>query len=350
MQYRAFKSFEIHTTFKAFAAKLGPATLTLLLDEPLLEFVEPHQIAFTAACPLSQQGVCWGQDRVTAPSASQLDDELHYRRDDGEDVAIYVIDTGVQITHVDFQPNRAIWGYNAVSGSSNTDMNGHGTHVASTAAGNFWGFGKNSTIYAVKVLGDNGSGTNAGVIDGVQWAAKEATARKPKASVGNMSLGGLISTALDSAVNAAVNAGLMMVVAAGNDSRDCNLASPARAANAITVGATTQGISSAGQQIDQRASFSNFGACVDIFAPGQLITAAWIGSSNDAILTISGTSMASPHVAGISAVLLGENPSWTMEELKNNLFADSQSSIDLACGTNTACAKSPDRLLHRIDC
>ena len=348
-RYHAFKTFEIHTTFKAFHAKLTDEALQALLEEPLVQFIEPNIIFRTNNCPRRQGDVSWGQDRVTAPSANDLDDLLHYRADDGEDVYIYVIDTGIQITHDDFKPNRAVWGYNAVSGSTNTDLNGHGTHVASTSGGNHWGFAKNATLVAVKVLGDNGSGTNAGVIDGVNWAASQAQARKPKPSVGNMSLGGGLSTALDTAVNAAVNAGLIMVVAAGNDNRDCSLYSPARAANAITVGATTQGITPDGQQIDTRASFSNFGSCVDIFAPGQLITAAWIGSDS-ATRTISGTSMASPHVAGIAAVLVGQNPSWTMANVKATLFQDSQASIDLACNSNANCEKSPDRMLHRPDC
>lgn len=217
---------------------------------------------------------------------------------------VYVIDTGTNVDHVDFG-GRAHWGKTVPSNDADSDGNGHGTHCSGTVAGTKYGVAKKASIYAVKVLRSNGSGTMSDVVKGVEWAATEHVKKVKdgkkgfKGSAANMSLGGGKSPALDRAVNGAVAAGIHFAVAAGNDNADsCNY-SPAAAADAVTVGASTLQ--------DERAYFSNFGPCNDIFAPGLNILSTWVGSKT-AVNTISGTSMASPHVAGLLAYLLSLQP------------------------------------------
>jgi len=225
-------------------------------------------------------------------------------------VDVYVIDTGTNIEHVDFE-GRAHWGKTIPANDEDKDGNGHGTHCSGTVAGKRFGVAKKANVYAVKVLKSNGSGSMADVIKGVEFAAtshsKKVEAMKKgkkgksfKGSAANMSLGGGKSPTLDLAVNAAVDAGIHFAVAAGNDDADsCNY-SPASAAKAVTVGASTI--------VDERAYFSNYGKCNDIFAPGLNIQSTWTGSKY-ATNTISGTSMASPHIAGLLAYFLSLQPS-----------------------------------------
>ncbi len=227
-----------------------------------------------------------------------------YAADGGEGVDVYVIDTGTSITHVDFE-GRAHWGKTIPANDADVDGNGHGTHCSGTIAGKKYGVAKKANVYAVKVLRSNGSGTMADVVKGVEWAANEHVKKVKsgkkgfKGSAANMSLGGGKSPALDRAVNGAVGAGLHFAVAAGNDNADsCNY-SPAAAELAITVGASALD--------DSRAYFSNYGKCNDIFAPGLSILSTWIGSPY-ATNTISGTSMASPHIAGLLAYYLSLQP------------------------------------------
>jgi cerevisin len=216
-----------------------------------------------------------------------------------------VIDTGTNTEHVDFE-GRAHWGKTIPAGDVDEDGNGHGTHCSGTVAGHKYGVAKKANVYAVKVLKSNGSGTMADVVKGVEWAANSHTEKAKKGKKGfkgsaaNMSLGGGKSPALDRAVNGAVSAGIHFAVAAGNDNADsCNY-SPAAAEKAITVGASALD--------DSRAYFSNYGPCNDIFAPGLSIQSTWIGSKY-AVNTISGTSMASPHIAGLLAYYLSLQPS-----------------------------------------
>lgn len=215
-----------------------------------------------------------------------------------------MIDTGTNVDHVDFE-GRANWGKTIPQGDEDVDGNGHGTHCSGTIAGAKYGVAKKANVYAVKVLRSNGSGTMSDVVKGVEWAA-EAHIKKSKqgkkgwkGSVANMSLGGGSSRTLDLAVNAAVEAGIHFAVAAGNDNADACNYSPAAAENAVTVGASTLA--------DERAYFSNYGKCTDIFAPGLNILSTWIGS-NYAVNTISGTSMASPHIAGLLAYYVSLQP------------------------------------------
>ena len=204
-----------------------------------------------------------------------------------------MIDTGIRTGHADFG-GRATNGFDAFGGSGE-DCNGHGTHVAGTVGGQTYGVAKGAALVGVRVLDCNGSGYTSGVIDGVDWVT--ATASGP--SVANMSLGGGASTALDAAVRNSVAAGVTYAVAAGNENRDACTGSPSRVAEAITVGAT--------DQADARASFSNYGSCLDLFAPGVGVRSAWY-TSNTATASLSGTSMASPHVAGAAALYLAANP------------------------------------------
>lgn len=230
-----------------------------------------------------------------------------YSAEGGEGVDVYVIDTGTNVDHVDFE-GRAHWGKTIPANDEDKDGNGHGTHCSGTVGGKKYGVAKKANIYAVKVLKSNGSGTMSDVVAGVDYATQQhvkkvksaSKDKKFKGSTANMSLGGGKSPSLDAAVNAAVDAGLHFAVAAGNDNANsCNY-SPAAAENAVTVGASTLS--------DERAYFSNYGKCNDIFAPGLNIKSTWIGSKY-AVNTISGTSMASPHIAGLLAYYLSLQPS-----------------------------------------
>ena len=253
----------------------------------------------------------WGLARISHRKGLSFGtfNKYNYAEDGGEGVDVYVIDTGTNIDHVDFE-GRATWASTIPSGDEDKDGNGHGTHCSGTVAGKKYGVAKNADINAVKVLMSNGSCTMSDVVKGVEFAAKshlkEVEASKSgkgrkgfKGSAANMSLGGGKSPALDKAVNAAVDIGIHFAVAAGNDNADsCNY-SPASAENAVTVGASNFA--------DERAYFSNYGKCNDIFAPGLNILSTWIGSQY-AVNTISGTSMASPHIAGLLAYLLSLQP------------------------------------------
>jgi len=237
----------------------------------------------------TQNGATWGLARISERTRTSST-QFHYNVTQNPVVDCYIIDTGILATHVDFG-GRVTYAFTAITGEGNPDGNGHGTHVAGTVAGTTYGIHKTCALYAVKVLSAAGSGSNAGVISGINYVANNQRANRR--SVANMSLGGGASTDTDDAVNNAVSKGVAMVVAAGNDNANACNYSPARATSAIGVGATTN--------TDARSSFSNFGTCVKIFAPGSSITSDWIGS-NTATSTISGTSMASPHVCGVVAL------------------------------------------------
>ncbi|MEE4422757.1 S8 family peptidase [Streptomyces bugieae] len=232
----------------------------------------------------------WGLDRIDQKD-TQGDKKYNYPDSAGEGVTAYVIDTGVHISHKDFG-GRASYGFNAIDGSDKAeDDNGHGTHVSGTIAGEAHGVAKKAKIVAVKVLDGQGSGTTEQVVAGIDWVTKNH--KGP--SVANMSLGGGADEALDAAVKKAIDSGVTFGVAAGNESSDAGQSSPARVKEAITVASSTNK--------DEQSDFSNFGSAVDIYAPGSDITSDW-NSSDDATKTISGTSMATPHVVGAAAVYL----------------------------------------------
>jgi len=260
-----------------------------------------------AAVDTVQVSATWGLDRIDQ-RALPLNAQYKYATT-GSGVRAYIIDTGIRITHSEFG-GRASWGTNTVGDGKNTDCNGHGTHVAGTVGGATYGMAKGVSLIAVKVLSCGGSGQYSGVIAGVDWV----TARKREAPtvpmVANMSLGGGATSALDAAVRNSIAAGVVYVLAAGNNNMNACNTSPARTAEAITVGAT--------MNTDGRASFSNFGTCLDLFAPGVNITAPW--STNDtATNTASGTSMAAPHVAGAVARYLQSNPTASPLAVRNAL-------------------------------
>ena len=244
------------------------------------------------ALDIESSPASWGLDRID--SRSGLDGVYTYPTSAGEGVTAYIIDTGINTQHNDFE-GRATFGFDA-TGEGEFDGNGHGSHVSGTIGGKSYGVAKKVNLVAVKVLSSSGSGSYAGVLKGIEWAWKDSKKKSGK-SVANMSLGGGKSQAINDAVSAAVKNGLTLVVAAGNENQDACNVSPASTPEAITVGAV--------DKTDNLASFSNWGQCVDINAPGVGITSAWKGSV-DATNTISGTSMASPHVAGVVALYFGE--------------------------------------------
>lgn len=283
--------------------------------------------------PEVEKNAPWGLARISHRDSLSFGtfNKYLFSEDGGEGVDVYVIDTGTNTAHVDFE-GRAHWGKTIPANDEDEDGNGHGTHCSGTIAGKKYGVAKKANVYAVKVLKSNGSGTMSDVIKGVEWAAlshseKVELAKKGKGKKGfkgstaNMSLGGGKTAALNLAVNAAVDLGLHFAVAAGNDNSDsCNY-SPASAEKAVTVGASTLA--------DERAYFSNYGKCNDIFAPGLNILSTWRGSKY-ATNTISGTSMASPHIAGLLAYFLSLQPSpesafsvssITPKQLKENIIA-----------------------------
>ncbi|MBK3533492.1 S8 family peptidase [Streptomyces sp. MBT67] len=269
----------------------------------------------------------WGLDRIDQRSLP-LDQRYTYPDKAGEGVTAYVIDTGVRISHSDFG-GRAFNGYDAIDNDNVAqDGHGHGTHVAGTVAGTAHGVAKKAKIVGVRVLNNQGSGTTAQVVAGIDWV----TANAVKPAVANMSLGGGADAVLDAAVQRSIAAGITYAVAAGNESTNASTKSPARVAEAITVGSTTN--------TDARSSFSNFGAVVDIFAPGSSITSTW-STSDTATNTISGTSMASPHVAGAAAIYLADNPGSTPAQVSAGLVAAATTGVVTNPGTG-----SPNRLLH----
>jgi cerevisin len=297
-----------------------------------VEYIEKDSVVHTMKDSAIEKNAPWGLARVSHRDSLSFGtfNKYLYAADGGEGVDVYVIDTGTNIDHVDFE-GRASWGKTIPVDDEDVDGNGHGTHCSGTIAGKKYGVAKKANVYAVKVLSSNGSGSMSDVVKGVEFAvdqhikkvkkAKDGKAKGFKGSAANMSLGGGKSPILDQAVNAAVDAGIHFAVAAGNDNADsCNY-SPAAAGKAVTVGASTLA--------DERAYFSNFGKCNDIFAPGLNILSTWIGSKY-AVNTISGTSMASPHIAGLLAYFLSLQPASdsafavaeiTPKKLKENLIA-----------------------------
>lgn len=320
-------TYDIGGLMKGYSGAFGDTVLNEIRKHPDVAYVEKDSVVHAFEKPITEHSAPWGLARISHHKRLNFGNfnKYLYHPDGGEGVDVYVIDTGTNVAHVDFQ-NRAFWGKTIPVGDADEDGNGHGTHCSGTIAGKKYGVAKKAHVYAVKVLRSNGSGSMSDVVKGVEFAVeshiKKARSgdKKFKGSAANMSLGGGKSPALDLAVNAAVKAGINFAVAAGNDNADACDYSPAASELAVTVGASTLG--------DQRAYFSNFGKCTDIFAPGLNIESTWIGSKT-AINTISGTSMASPHVAGLMAYFISLQPKSTSgfftelkpAQLKKNMIA-----------------------------
>ncbi|CCF60643.1 hypothetical protein KAFR_0L00360 [Kazachstania africana CBS 2517] len=302
--------FDISSLLSGYIAYLSDELLHFIRLNPLIAFIEHDTMVHTTDFN-TQNNAPWGLARISHRESLNLANFNKYLYDDdaGKNVDAYVIDTGVDVNHVEFH-SRAHWGKTIPLNDQDIDGNGHGTHVAGTIGSQHYGVAKSVNIIAVKVLRSNGSGSMSDVVKGVEFAVSSHLERMKneknlKGSVANMSLGGGKSPALDLAVNAAVKAGIHFAVAAGNENQNACNSSPASAEQAVTVGAST--IS------DERAYFSNWGECVDIFAPGLNILSTYIGANDDVTATLSGTSMASPHVAGLLAYYLSLQPEKSSE-------------------------------------
>lgn len=283
-----------------FAAELNADALAALQKDTRVEYIEPNQIYTISNDRLNPT---WGLDRIDERDLP-LDNRYRYGND-GTGVDVYVIDTGVQSNHSEFG-GRVVGGYSAIGGSYE-DCHGHGTHVAGTIGSSSYGVTPNVSIYAVRVLDCDGIGSTADIIAGVDWVTRNADGP----SIANMSLGGPASLSEDIAVRNSIASGVFYAVASGNSNADACQSSPSRVSEAMTVNASTAS--------DARAAFSNYGLCTDIFAPGRNIKSAWIGDDNDTN-TISGTSMASPHVAGVAASYLADNPTASVQQVFDALL------------------------------
>jgi subtilisin family serine protease len=312
-----------HRAVRGFAATLPPRVVEILERHPNILLIEPDRVV---TADVTQPNATWGLDRIDQRDLP-LSTTYTYTPT-GAGVRAYIIDTGLRTAHSEFG-GRASIGFDALGGNGQ-DCNGHGTHVAGTVAGSVYGVAKTATPIAVRVLNCQGSGSTSGVIAGVDWV----TNNHIKPAVANMSLGGGASSVLDNAVRNSIAAGVTYSIAAGNSNANACNSSPARVTEALTVGATTQ--------TDARASFSNFGSCLDLFAPGVGITSAW-STSNTATNTISGTSMAAPHVAGVAALFLQTNPSATPAAVGSAITSSATTNKVTGAGTG-----SPNRLLFSL--
>lgn len=322
----------VKKTFKSaldgYTVELSAAEARRLAADPAVATVEQNR---TVRADATQTNAPWGLDRIDQTSLP-LSGTYTYPDTAGSGVTAYVIDTGVRITHSEIS-GRAVNGYDAVDRDNTAqDGNGHGTHVATTIAGKTYGVAKKAKIVAVRVLDNNGSGTTAGVIAGIDWVTGNHTAGAP--AVANMSLGGGASTSLDNAVKNSIADGVSYAVAAGNEGVNASSSSPARVPAAITVGATSN--------TDAKASWSNYGSVLDIFAPGVSIKAGW-HTGDTATNTISGTSMATPHVAGAAAVYLAGHSSATPAQVSSALVNGATTGKVTSPGSG-----SPNRLLKIV--
>lgn len=326
-----------YATIPAFTATMTALEARRLAADPSVRLVEQDRrigIAYApaqagpvaeAGADSTQRNPDWGLDRID--QRSDVLSGTYTPTDDGSAVHAYVIDTGVRITNREFG-GRASYGYDFVNYDRiASDCNGHGTHVAGTIGGSAYGVAKKVKIVAVRVLDCSGQGYVSDIVNGLDWVTQHAT----RPAVANMSLGGGNDPVLDQAVAASIASGITYTVAAGNDGANAAGDSPADVSSAITVGATNPD--------DTRAGFSNYGADLDLFAPGVNIESAW-DTSDTATQVLSGTSMAAPHVAGAVALLLAEHPNWSPATVRNHLVGVATAGVVGDAGVG-----SPNRLL-----
>jgi aqualysin 1 len=311
---------------RGFAATLTDRALGKLRANPRVSYIEADQ---RVSLTVTQSPATWGLDRIDQRNLP-LSNSYTYNAT-GSGVKAYIIDTGIRFSHSQFG-GRAVSGYDAIDGGSADDCNGHGTHVAGTVGSTTYGVAKSVQLVGVRVLNCQGSGSNSQVIAGIDWVTGNHAAGQPASA--NMSLGGGASTALDNAVNNSINDGVTYSIAAGNSNANACNYSPARVAAAITVGSTSSS--------DARSSFSNYGTCLDLFAPGSSITSTWY-TSDTATNTISGTSMATPHVAGVAALYLQGNPSASPQTVRDTIVNSATTGVVTNPGSG-----SPNRLLYSL--
>ena len=295
--------FVYRYALSGFAARLTSAQVGALRADPRVAYVEVDHIARIVT---TQSNPPWGLDRIDQRNLP-LSNSYTYTNT-GSGVTAYIIDTGIRVTHTQFG-GRAVSGTDKIDGGPADDCNGHGTHVSGTVGGSTYGVAKSVSLVAVRVLNCSGSGIYSQVIAGVDWVTGNHQAGQP--AVANMSLGGPASSSLDAAVNNSIADGVAYAIAAGNSHRNACQFSPARVGAAMTIGATNSN--------DTRPSWSNYGSCLDWFGPGVSILSAW-NSSDTATATLSGTSMATPHTAGVAALYLQTHPSASPASVRTALY------------------------------
>jgi subtilisin family serine protease len=312
------------SAIEGYAGKVPPGQVDALRNDPRVQYVEPDGVVHATT---TQAGATWGLDRIDQ-RALPLSSSFTYFNT-GSGVTAYIIDTGIRFSHNEFG-GRATSGYDAVDGGTADDCNGHGTHVAGTVGGSTYGVAKGVSLVAVRVLNCSGSGTWSGVIAGLDWVTANHADGTP--AVANMSLGGGASSSVDAAVQRSITDGVSYAIAAGNGNAGgkgqnaCNY-SPARVSAAMTIAAT--------DRTDTKPRWSNYGSCVDLFAPGVSITSAWY-TNNTATNTISGTSMATPHVAGVAAQYLQTNTAASPAIVRDALYANATPNVVKSSSTTNA--------------
>ncbi|MFG2488772.1 S8 family peptidase [Streptomyces virginiae] len=320
--------FTYTSALHGFAATLTAEQLRTARVMAGVKAVEEDANVTAPPTPVKQGGTrspahSWGLDRIDQRFLP-LDDNFS-AHGSGQGVTAYIVDSGIDFTHPDFG-GRAVRGFDAIGdGRAGADCNGHGTHVAGTVGGSTFGVARKATLVSVRVLGCDGRGAWSGIIAGFDWVARNAN----QPAVLNASLGGDRSTAVNNAVTAVSDRGVLPVIAAGNENRDACQVSPASAARVVTVGATNR--------FDEETDFSNWGECLDIYAPGQDITSAKLGGGS---VALNGTSMAAPHVAGVVALYKAEHPNALPAEIHNFLSDKSTKDIIEKLSDN-----SPNQLL-----